>query len=246
MKSFSIIILQIEKFKFFKKQFFVNILLAFIGVYIEISILEIFTGFDNSIITYMFVSTTCIATLATNTIPDFCKSIKKGEIVRYFTKPLCFFHIVFMEELGNSLLRLFAMFPLMITALFISKASLLCMMFFVISILLSMVLATLVTITVFSLALYFSNFAATKALLTCISSFFSGAMIPLVMLPAWFSNFAYFTPFALLIDGPAKILLQVSNGLDIIILQLLWIFFFYFLALVLFHYTEASVNVYGG
>lgn len=245
MKVLSIFKIQKERIKYYKNQFLVNVLLSFFGVFVEISLLQIFAGETIQITVYVLLSTLIFTSLATNKIPEYCQAIKKGEVIRYYIRPLNFFHYVLIEEIGNSFLNFMQMFPLFIVAVLFQKPTLLVMLFFMFTLFLSIILASLITVSVFSLSLVLSNFVATKALLTCISGFFSGGMIPLTMLPDFFKEISYKTPFAYLIDGPIKVFHNTEIG-EVIFFQFLWILVFYSVGYIFFHYFEKKITVFGG
>lgn len=245
MNLLCILGIQIDRFLFYKKQFFLNVVLSFFGVFVEISILQLFTGNDRSIWIYVCLSMAIFSSLATNEIPEYCKSIKKGEVVRYYIRPVNFFHYVLIEEIGNSFFHLVQMLPLLVLAIVLQQASFQVLFFFLLSMLLSILLAAMIAVSVFSLSLMLSNFVATKALLTCISGFFSGGMIPLVMLPRFFQTICYATPFAYLVDGPIQIL-QQRKGTTILLFQIVWILIFYIAGHFFFKYFEKKISVFGG
>lgn len=242
---FSLFLIQKDRFHFYKHQFFLNILLSFFGVYIKVSILQIFAGDDIAVLIYVLIANTITTALTTGRIPDFCKAIKKGEIIRYYIRPLSLFHHVLIEEIGNSLYQLFQMLPLLLFACFLQKPDLYQILWLILAILLSLILAALLAVCIFALSLPLANFAATKALLTCITAFFSGGMIPLMMLPDFFQKIAYVTPFAFLVDGVVQVF-HHQHVFWIIGAQICWIMMFYLIGSIVFAYCEKKLHVFGG
>ena len=242
---FSLLQIQKDRFHFYKHQFFLNILLSFFGVYIEVSILQIFAGDDVAVLIYVLISNAITTSLTTGRIPDFCKAIKKGEIVRYYIRPISLFHHVLIEEIGNSLYQLLQMMPLILFAFILKKPDVYHIVYFMIALILSLILATLLSVCIFALSLPLANFAATKALLTCVTAFFSGGMIPLMMLPDFFQKLFYVTPFAFLVDGVVQALYN-QHAFSIILMQIGWIIIFYLFGKIIFAYCEKKLHVFGG
>lgn len=117
---------------------------------------------------------------------------------------------------------------------------------FICAVLLSELLAIMISILLFSLSFIFMSEKCSKALLTCISDLLSGSMIPLLMLPKWFERFCYYTPFPYLIDAPISILLNKAPALNILVLQFIWIIILYIAGTIVLNLVTKRVTIYGG
>lgn len=80
-------------------------------------------------------------------------------------------------------------------------------------------------------------------------NFFSGALIPLEFFPEWLKRLCELLPFQTIINIPTKIFLgKLSNFemLELIFIQIFWVFIFYLLIKVVFYSGIKRVTIYGG
>lgn len=79
--------------------------------------------------------------------------------------------------------------------------------------------------------------------------FFSGAMIPVALFPAWLQSVSYATPFPLILQMPISILLGQPLPMalwQVYALQTVWILVFYGIHRLLLRYIERNTTIAGG
>ncbi|MEG0240701.1 MAG: ABC-2 family transporter protein [Bacilli bacterium] len=244
-----IIKLQLDKLKMYKNSVYLNLFFLAITIFVEFSVFSIFNEFTNDLLVYILISTSIFQASMTTLIPEFCKTIKKGEISKYYIRPIDMFLYICMEDFGESLKRLiqgitFILLGILIS-LFFNKVNIYFVLLFLISLILGLIIAVLISEMVYSFAFVIHNYNSLKAILTCISSLFSGALIPFILLPNAFVEIAQITPFAFVIDIPIGFLIGTSSIGDLS-LQILWIIILYLIGKCFFLNNTKKIQIYGG
>lgn len=184
---------------------------------------SVYVGLGNqteALLPYILISSTLSSSLLTYRFPKFVQTFQKGEIAKYFLFPFHVWKTFLYEDLAESIsiylqhaffliLALICMYPTLLTGILFCAST--CM---------SLYIATVISELFYSLSFLLKNFSASKALLTGISSLFSGALIPLVLLPDFFVEICYYTPFAMLVDAPIQILIHQHYLL--LVPQIIW------------------------
>ncbi len=88
-----------------------------------------------------------------------------------------------------------------------------------------------------------------SALRLSIGSFFSGALIPLAILPGWLQKIAEFLPFSQTISVPVSFLSGISSLADaprIWAVQLVWLAALFILSRLIFNRAVQKITVQGG
>lgn len=241
--------MQFCKIKLYKESVIVNVVFSALAVYIMFSLYVLLPnkGYSSqNIFIYVALAVIFEQSLATIRIPVFCKNIKKGAIVKYYKHPLPIYKQFIYEEIGESFFAVLCCSPLLLIVLIYCKVDCLSYIFFLISFILSLILSVLFTIDVFSITFLFWNYKSSKAILTAISGLMSGTMIPLILLPEWFNEIAYYTPFAYMVDYPIKVLLENAFSAKDFCIQCCWVFFTYILGKYVYSIVNQKMNVFGG
>lgn len=229
----------------YKEKILLNHIFFALIIFLEYSVYSAFLHKEGyRLILYLLVSTNLSSCLLTFRFPKFIYSLRKGEIVKYFTFPKSVWFIIVLEDISESVTLLIENSILLIGALLLSKASPLLSIEFILSVLLSICLGVLISESFYSLTFVLNNYSASKTLLSGISSMFAGGIIPLIYLPDLFVKISYATPFALLIDGPVNIL--IDGNLNIIPLQIIWCIVFGLISYFLITSLYKNVSVFGG
>lgn len=236
---------EISKFKNYKEKIFFNHLFLAFLISLEYSIYSgILHTTEPTTLSYLLISTCLSTCLLTYRFPKFVFCLRNGEIAKYFTFPKSIWYIALIEDLSESISLLFENIIFFVFSLFFLKINFIFLLYFIVSLFLSILLSVFVGESIFSLTFALHNFSASKALLSGISSVFSGGLIPLMYLPDFFVKICYLTPFALLIDGPFNVL--VRGDLSIICWQIIWCILFGSISFVLFHFFSKKIAIFGG
>lgn len=208
----------------------------------------IYTGImpdnDERILPYLLVSLSLSSCLLTYRLPKFVSTIRQGEVAKYFIYPISIWKLVVFEDLSESLVLLLENLLFIIPLFFLFGYSFYSCLLFIFSLFLSLILAVFISELFYSTTFMLHNFSAAKALLSGITSFLSGGIIPLFLFPKVFIDFCYYTPFALLVDGPARVL---QNGNHKIILsQIIWLFGLAVISYISFNICVKQTEINGG
>ena len=82
-----------------------------------------------------------------------------------------------------------------------------------------------------------------------VGSFFSGALVPLAMMPGWLQKIAAAMPFAQAMSVPVSFLSGIASAVDaprLWLTQLIWLVVLLFLSRVVFNIAIRKVTVQGG
>ncbi len=244
-----IIKIQFCKLRVYRGSLIINFFFSILAVYITYTLYSLLLNDQHSqlyLLAYSTLSIVIQQSMAIVRIPEFCKNIKKGTIAKYYKYPVSVYFQFICEEMGNSLYSLLGSGVLMILVFVICKRDVCSIILFTFSLVLSALLAVVFTLNVYSITFLFWNYKSSKAILTALSSLFSGSMIPLVLLPDWFCKIAYNTPFAYMVDLPIRMLLDYNKPVEYLVLQLVWIFVLIVIGFVIYNIVESKINVYGG
>lgn len=233
----------------------VNIMFTFISIGIELSIYYMFF-YDNTdsklwtnTIVYVIFSSSMYNLITINRVPEFAEEIKNGKIIKNFIRPINIFDQFILQEIGNSMIEVVQSLPVIglgIIMSFLLIGNINNILFFIISLLLSIVLSTLIANTIFSFTFLTLDYSGIKAILQGISSLLSGALIPLILWPERLVAILKYSPFAVLIDGPIEIILNIEKPQNIIIFQILWCIVFYSVGRFLFKKLPQYCDYVGG
>lgn len=241
--------MQFCKIKLYKASVAANSIFSVLEIYVMFSLYRLLpdSGYSQSyLLQYVILAVLLEQTAATARIPIFCKTVKKGTVVKYYKYPLSLYVQFFYEELGETFFSILCNSPLLLFALIVAGRPAPSVFLFFTAFLLSQIVSILLTLNVFSLTFLLWNYKSSKAILTAVSGIFSGSMIPLILLPKWFTDVAYKTPFSYMVDFPIHVLLDDKPDLYGLILQCGWIVFSYAAGKVIYKAVEPKMNIYGG
>lgn len=241
--------IQLSKIRIYHQSIILNLIFSTLAIYVSYSLYSLLHDENNppqSILLYTILSTSISQSLATIRIPEYCQNIKNGLVSKYYKYPLSVFKQFIIEEFGISLYAIGCVFPLFVFAFMLSDSSYLNILLFAFSLLCSTILAVILTVDIYSLSFLLLNYKSAKALLTCVSGFLSGSMIPLSLLPEWFRKACYTTPFAYMVDAPISLLQSYQIDYSVILTQLLWILVLLVAGTFIFKAIEPAIVVNGG
>ncbi len=232
-----------------------NIGFAILSIFIQLSILNLFVKEKElweSTIIYSITALGIGQINILNKVPIYADMMINGNIIKYYIRPTKIFISIIYEELGNSILNMVQVLPFFIVSIFLSiqlsDTNFYNIVLFFVSLFLGVILAILLGTSFYTITFYTTNYQGVKALLTGITSFLSGAMLPIILWPESIQPIVRYTPFALVLDTPISFLINGNASKDIYVLgyQLLWIFILYFVCKSLILFFEKRGSFYGG
>jgi len=217
-----------------------------------------FLGYQRSqMITYVLGIAFLRGMIFSTRTADLGEMIREGDLSRILLVPLSVFKVFLSRDLADkflnfffSILEILAVVKIFNLPVFIpSHISVICLVSFLA--LLVFFLHFFLSIILSLIAFWTDDIWAVRMLFGVIFlEFFSGAYLPIDILPSWLKSFIYLTPFPYLIYFPMKIWLgQISSFLEIgkiVVLCLFWLILFRFLSLFLWKKGYQVYGAYGG
>jgi len=188
---------------------------------------------------------------------DIINLIKTGNIAYELCRPqdvyMMWFSKIYGERLANLALRCF---PVLLFAILLPKPynlnlkiPLIRFMLFIVIILLSTILMTLIVLLYHVICLFTLDEKGIVNIFMVISDILSGFVIPLPFFPVLFQKLAYILPFRYVSDFPFRFYvgnISFNEGINGLVLQLLWIIIIYIIGRVLIKKALKKVVVQGG
>ena len=211
-----------------------NLCWGFFRVYLLLAVLEASPGvggYDHDgIIIYTGFSQAIAAPLKVFGWWDLLRTIKSGEVISDFCKPIDFYGMWYARDCGQAVYHLVARgLPLMLLFLTVFGIPLRLSASMGLAFMISMVLALQIS---FSWRLIYNAMAfwtldakGVAAMANIISLFLMGFIIPVGFFPTWLHQAVQLTPFPAMLDTPLAILLEVPTGTEVWLLlgrQLFW------------------------
>jgi ABC-2 type transport system permease protein len=187
-----------------------------------------------NMVTYYLVSvmiTNIVLIFNTAIIDD----INRGRIISFFVKPLNYVKFTMASELALKLVLFCLKIPLfLIIALYLKQYFIFEGIIPLLQCLFSVILAWFLGIYIYLafgyLTFWFHDIFPLFLLLSSLTGFFSGQIIPLDILPGFLQKLSYFLPFRYLVFEPINLYFgKVDNFFIIIFSQIIWLAFFIFL-----------------
>lgn len=183
--------------------------------------------------------------------------IYEGSIALSLTKPISYRYRILAGSFGGFLSAAILMFiPLMIVAclllyfaLGIPAPSVFAILFFIVSSLLSFMIADGFNFLFGEIVMFTSAYFGLMIIKNITMSFFSGGLLPTNFFPEWLQVTLRFLPFQSMIENPVNILMGKITGIDIlwtILLQLMWVIIIEFLCKFTFGKIKKHVVSVGG
>jgi ABC-2 type transport system permease protein len=204
-------------------------------------------------ITYILMARLLSPLVETRTIFFFGFMIRQGQIAVELTRPLDMQGRIMTESFAELLVFLIQRLPLFLIAwLFFGMRlptdPMLWLAFFI-SLVLGQIVLFLFDWMFACLAFYVTETWGLSVVRVGAGSFFSGALVPLVMMPSWLQNVAAALPFAQALSVPLSFLSGISTLPDaprIWLIQILWLIVLLVLSRLVFSIAVRKVTVQGG
>ncbi len=204
-------------------------------------------------ITYILLARLLAPLVETRTIFFFGSMIRQGQVAVELTRPLDFQGRMMVETFAELAAFLVLRLPLFLLAwLFFGlrlPASPLVWATFLISLVLGETVLFLFDWMFASLAFYVTETWGLSVVRIGVGSFFSGALVPLAMMPGWLQGIAAALPFAQALAVPISFLSGItplSAAPRIWLIQIIWLLGLLILSRVLFGVALRKVTVQGG
>lgn len=204
-------------------------------------------------ITYILLARLLSPLVETRTIFFFGFMIRQGQIAVELTRPLDFQVRIMAESFAEIIVFLVQRLPLFVIAFLFFGMRLpidpaLWLAFFV-SLFLGQLVIFLFDWIFACLAFYVTETWGLSVVRVGAGSFFSGALVPLLMMPDWLQNLAAGMPFAQALAVPVSFLSGISTWADapnIWLTQIIWLLTLFALSRVVFNIALRQVTVQGG
>ncbi|HAH97097.1 MAG TPA: hypothetical protein DHD79_11125 [Firmicutes bacterium] len=234
-----------------------NLCWGFFRAYLLLAVLEASPGvggYDHdSIIIYTGFSQALTAPLKVFGWWDLLRTIKSGEIISDFCKPIDFYGMWYARDCGHAVYQLAARgLPLMLLFLAIFRIPLRLSASMGLAFLISMTLALQVSFSwrmiYNAMAFWTLDAKGVAAMANIVSLFLMGFIIPVGFFPPWLQQAVQLTPFPAMFDIPLAILMDVP-GTEVLLLlsrQVFWMLILIIAARCLLHIGTKKVVIQGG
>lgn len=203
--------------------------------------------------TYLFISFICNSTLTWSSATKISKKIINGDLTTDLIKPVDFMRMTLAETAGAGVpVCLISIILMTIVAIFMKiqmPTNPLVWLIFAVSLLLSFVINFFISFICSLCCFWTGNFFGITKSKQVIVNFFSGALIPLNMMPQIIRPIASWLPFQGIIFIPSSIFIQTSTGINafyLILSQLIWCIILYAVQLLLWKFAIKKVVINGG
>ena len=228
-----------RKLSQFKRLYLLNSIMLCFTTGIQFVVFDIFVNksVDGSLwkstVVYVFVSNALNVVVTLYRVPEFSETVADGNIIRYFIRPTWFVHQFLLHEIGEVLIQLVVIIPQFLIFAIVAWVWRLHLypVSFLMTAFLSIILSGLLTNLFYSLTFFTIKSSAPKALLQSVAGLLSGSLIPLILWPSALANAVKYSPFALIIDAPVKVLLGNEKLSTVVLHQGGWIVGLYLVSL---------------
>ena len=204
-------------------------------------------------ITYILLARLLSPLIETRTIFFFGFMIRQGQIAVELTRPLDMQARIMTESFAELLVFLFQRLPLFLIAILffgmrLPSDPMLWLAFFI-SLLLGQLILFLFDWMFACLAFYVTETWGLSVVRVGAGSFFSGALVPLVMMPEWLQNVAAAMPFSQALAVPLSFLSGIKTAADapqLWLTQLVWLAVMFVFSRIVFSTAVRKVTVQGG
>lgn len=212
-------------------------------------------------ILYVWVTQMLFAIVPWNVNGKDFDSIRTGSIASELIKPVGLFKLIFVKTISwrmvNFLTRAIPIFfiasvlfrLLSLNNLIIQLPALAHFLLFILSITFSLILSTLITVLLYSLAFFFTSISNFIGAISSIAFVLSGMVIPLSFYPKQLSFFLEYQPFKFIVDTPALIFNEsytINHSVRQLIMQVVWIFVLLTITSLVYQKIENKIEINGG
>lgn len=177
-----------------------------------------------------------------------------GSIAMHLIKPISYMGFMFARSFGAVLIFiLFFGVPYAVATVVFGQfyelglvINVTNVLFFVLSMFLSMVINFLISFSFGIIVFYTFNGFGVWQLMGAIQLLFSGSMIPLLFYPDWLFRIAMFLPFSQVIYSPILLLQGQQSALAIVSIQAMWVVIMLVISNVGWGLTKSKVMIQGG
>lgn len=223
----------------------------------------IFASADSPVINGMTFSDTMVYLVFASALFNFMemwivwtmgREIQEGKIVVDLLKPMNYLTYIFFKGFGEVIVKFFLTFlPTAIVVLFVSDGAIklgVNLLYFVVSVIFSLLINYYINFFVGTICMHTESIWGINIMKEVIVGILSGATVPLAFFPEAFHRIAMVLPFHTIINSPIELLLhaeyEMSERLQILGLQLIWLVALRLLAEWFFRVSLKKITVNGG
>lgn len=202
---------------------------------------------------YLFISFICNSTLSWSAETKISKKIITGELTSDLIKPMGFMSMTFFETAGAGVpVSMISILIMSIVAIFMKiqmPTNPIVYFMFIISLVFSFVINFFISFICALLCFWTENYFGITKSKQVIVNFFSGALIPLTMMPGVLQKIAYALPFQGIVYIPSSIFMESTVGRDamyLILSQIVWCIVLYIVQVILWRCAIKKVVINGG
>jgi len=188
-----------------------------------------------------------------NLIWEFGSNLREGTIVHHLLRPINFQGMNYAQSLGSLVTELTLQIPMAVVAvLFFGLRfphDLATWVAFLISALLGFTVMFFFMWFLACFTFYTTEIWGLGVLIGGITFFLSGALVPIVMMPAWLQKIVMAIPFAQALGVPISLLTGItplSDAPHVWLIQILWIFAMWLISTLFFRVAVRKITVQGG
>jgi ABC-2 type transport system permease protein len=204
-------------------------------------------------INYILLAQTLAPLIENRLIFQFGWMIRSGQVAMDLLRPMDFQGRFYVEALTNLFLFLLLKLPLLLIAVLVFglqlPADLLTWVVFLVSLILGHAILFFVDWLFACLAFYSTETWGLSVVRVAVGTFFSGALIPLAMMPGWLQSIANALPFAQSLYVPVSLLsgiTPVTDAAQAWAVQLLWLIGLALVSRLFFRVAVRKITVQGG
>lgn len=210
---------------------------------------------------YVWVTQMLFAIVPWNVNGKDFDSIRTGSIASELIRPIGLFKLIFVKTISwrmvSFLTRAIPIFfiasilfhLLSLDELIIQLPTFGYFLMFLISVTFSLILSTLITVLLYSLAFFFTSISNFIGAISSLAFVLSGIIIPLAFYPKQLLFFLEHQPFKFIVDTPALIFNEsytIHDSIRQLIMQVIWIVVLLFITNLVYQKVENKIEINGG
>ncbi|HLO31803.1 MAG TPA: ABC-2 family transporter protein [Anaerolineales bacterium] len=204
-------------------------------------------------LTYILLAFIFMPLTAIDLVWEIGSNLREGTIIHHLLRPINFQGMNYAQSFGTLVTRLILQVPMAIVAVLLFglrfPSDLLTWLAFIVSALLGFTVMFFFNWFLACLTFYTTEIWGLGVLIEGMNFFLSGALVPLVMMPAWIRTIVLSIPFAQALAVPVGLLTGItplSEAPRVWFIQVLWIFGMWLLSGLFFRVAVRKITVQGG
>lgn len=207
----------------------------------------------NQTVTYILLAFIFMPLTSNDTVWEFGTNLREGMIIHHLLRPVNFQTMHYAQALGGVATRLALQLPMLFVAILLFglklPADLSTWLAFLVSAVLGFTVMFFFNWFLACFTFYTTEIWGLGVLIEGMNFFLSGALVPLVMMPAWIRTIVLSVPFAQALAVPIGLLTGItplSDAPHAWFIQILWIIGMWLLSSLFFRVAVRKITVQGG